>query len=192
MSTNFSELPEDLPVPEDDGAADRLPGSAVPDLRLPSTRGGPIDLVDAAQGLLVAYVYPRTGTPGEPLPAGWNDIPGARGCTPQSCAYRDSLAEFEELGASVIGISAQAPAEQAEFAAREHIPFPLLSDSALHLAEEMRLPTFEVEGMILYKRLTFVAEAGKVIRTFYPIFPPDRNAGEVLNWLGSRRPESDL
>jgi peroxiredoxin len=187
VSTDFSELPDDLPVPEDDGGADRLPGSAVPELRLPSTRGGSIDLVDAAQGVLVAYVYPRTGTPGEPSPAGWDDIPGARGCTPQSCAYRDSLAEFEALGACVIGISAQDPEEQAEFAEREHIPFPLLSDSALRFTDEMQLPTFEVEGMTLYKRLTFVAEAGNVVKVFYPVFPPDRNAGEVLAWLRGRR-----
>jgi peroxiredoxin len=183
VSTDYSELSGNLPVPEDDGAADHLLGSAVPDPRLPSTQGGVIDLADAARERLVVYVYPRTGKPGEPLPTGWDDIPGARGCTPQSCAYRDSLAEFEALGATVIGISAQSPAEQAEFAAREHIPFPLLSDSDLSLAGELRLPTFEVEGMNLYKRLTFVAEAGKVVKVFYPVFPPDRNAGEVLAWL---------
>ncbi len=183
MSTDFSELPDDLPVPEDDGAADRLPGSAVPDLRLLSTRGGAVDLADAARGLLVAYVYPRTGRPGEPSPAGWDDIPGARGCTPQSCAYRDSLAEFTALDATVVGISAQTPAEQREFAEREHIPFPLLSDGDLRLATELDLPTFEVEGMTLYKRLTFVAEEGKIIKVFYPVFPPDRNADEVLGWL---------
>jgi peroxiredoxin len=183
VNADFSELPENLPVPRDDGAADHLPGSAVPDLRLPSTPGGSIDLVDAAQKRLVAYVYPRTGTPGEPLPEGWDDIPGARGCTPQSCAYRDSLTEFTALGATVIGISAQSPEEQREFAERERIPFALLGDSSLHLAAELRLPTFKVEGMTLYKRLTFVAEAGKIVKVFYPVFPPDRNAGAVLTWL---------
>ena len=141
------------------------------------------DLAELAQERLVAYVYPRTGTPGEPLPVGWDDIPGARGCTPQSCAYRDSLAEFSALGATVVGISAQSPGEQAEFAKREHIPFPLLSDSGLRLAEALRLPTFEAGGMTLYRRLTLVAEAGRIRKAFYPVFPPDRNAAEVLAWL---------
>ncbi|HET7122386.1 MAG TPA: peroxiredoxin [Solirubrobacterales bacterium] len=170
--TDYRQLPVDLPVPEDDGGANHLPGSRLPER-----------LAGLGADLLVAYVYPRTGTPGEPSPVGWDDIPGARGCTPQSCAYRDALAEFEALGASVVGISAQSAAEQAEFAAREHIPFPLLSDPELQLADEMGLPTFEVEGMTLYKRLTFVAEASEIVRVFYPVFPPDRNAAEVLAWL---------
>lgn len=187
MGADYSQLPASLPVPEDDGAADHLAGTVLPGLRLPSTLGGSIDLAEAARELLVAYVYPRTGTPGQPLPAGWDDIAGARGCTPQSCAYRDSLAEFSSLGAAVIGISAHGPAEQAEFAEREHIPFPLLSDSGLTLAAELQLPTFEADGMTLYKRLTLVAEAGKVSKVFYPVFPPDRNAAEVLAWLKRRR-----
>jgi len=157
----------------------------MPDVRLVSPNGGSAGLTDLARERLVAYVYPRTGVPGQPLPAGWDDIPGARGCTPQSCAYRDSLAEFERLGATVVGISAQPSEEQREFAAREHIPFPLLSDPDLKLAASLRLPTFEVEGMTLYKRLTFVAEAGRIVKVFYPVFPPDRNAAEVLAWLGS-------
>src|SRR6202008_234720 len=119
-------------------------------------------------------------------PAGWDDIPGARGCTPQSCAFRDTLAEFAALDATVIGISAQAAEEQREFAAREHIPFPLLSDSDLRLAELLRLPTFEVEGATLCKRLTFVAAGGRLVKLFYPGFPPDRNAAEVLAWLADR------
>lgn len=190
MSTDYTELPADLPVPEDDGAADHLPGLEIPaGLALPSTQGGEVDLAEAAAmpGRLVAYVYPRTGVPGEPSPAGWDDIPGARGCTPQSCAFRDALAEFGRLGATVVGISAQSPAEQAEFAAREQIPFPLLADPGLELAAALRLPTFEVEGMTLYRRLTLVAEGGRVVRAFYPVFPPDRNAAEVLGWL-SREP----
>ena len=121
--------------------------------------------------------------PGQPSPAGWDDIPGARGCTPQSCAFRDALEEFGRLGATVVGISAQSPAEQAEFAEREHIPFPLLADPGLRLAGALGLPTFEVEGMTLYRRLTFVAEASRVVKAFYPVFPPDRNAAEVLGWL---------
>jgi len=183
VSADYRQMPADLPAPEDDGAADHLGGIAVPDLNLPSTLGGSIDLAEAARDRLVAYVYPRTGTPGEPLPNGWDDIPGARGCTPQSCAYRDSLVEFSSLGAAVIGISAQSSEEQAEFAEREHIPFPLLSDSGLRLATGLRLPTFEAGGMTLYKRLTLIAEEGTIRKVFYPVFPPDRNAAEVLTWL---------
>jgi peroxiredoxin/G:T/U-mismatch repair DNA glycosylase len=164
-------------------AADHLSGMRLPALALPSTQGAQLDLTNLAAERLVAYVYPRTGVPGVPLPEGWDDIPGARGCTPQSCAYRDALAEFERLGATVVGISAQTPAEQVEFAAREHIPFPLLSDEHLRLAAELRLPTFEVEGTCLYRRLTLVAEAALIVKTFYPVFPPDRNAAEVLAWL---------
>jgi peroxiredoxin len=186
VSLDFSQLPADLPVPEDDGAADHLPGSAVPQLALPSTQRGSLDLAQAATGLLVAYVYPRTGVPGQPLLDGWDDIPGARGCTPQSCAYRDAVAAFSAVGASIIGISTQSPAEQNEFAEREHIPFPLLSDSDLRLAETLQLPTFEAGGVTLYKRLTFVAEAGEIVKVFYPVFPPDRDASEVLGWLRER------
>jgi peroxiredoxin len=152
---------------------------------LVSTNAGTVDVAELAQERLVAYAYPMTGTPGQPLPQGWDDIPGARGCTPQSCAFRDAIGEFSKLGASVIGISAQSAAEQREFAEREHIPFPLLSDSDLALAREMLLPTFEVEGRTLYRRLTFVAEHGNIVKVFYPVFPPDRNAGEVLAWLAT-------
>jgi peroxiredoxin len=177
-------LPPDLLVPEDDGAADHLAGMAVPSLALPATGGEALDLAELATGRLVAYLYPRTGTPGQPLLDGWNDIPGARGCTPQSCSYRDALAEFKRLGATVVGISAQDAAEQVEFAAREHIPFPLLSDPGLRLAAALRLPSFEAAGMTLYRRLTLVAEAGTIVKAFYPVFPPDRDAAEVLGWLG--------
>lgn len=173
----YAALPPDLPVPEDDGAADHLPGMALPPL---------LGLDELGRERLVAYIYPRTGVPGVPSPDGWDDIPGARGCTPQSCSYRDALAEFERLGATVVGISAQTGAEQAEFATREHIPFPLLSDPDLQLAEALRLPTFEVDGMRLYKRLTLVAEAGEVVKVFYPVFPPDRDAAAVLGWLRTR------
>jgi peroxiredoxin len=187
---DYAALPPGLPVPEDDGAAGHLPGLELPPgLSLPSTQGEDVDLAAAAaKGTLVLYVYPRTGVPGEPLPAGWDDIPGARGCTPQSCAYRDSLAEFGTLGAMVVGLSAQTPAEQAEFAERQGIPYPLLADPDLRLAGALRLPTFEVEGMTLYRRLTMVVEDGRVARAFYPVFPPDRDAGEVLAWLRDRRP----
>jgi len=189
MSADFTQLPPDLPVPEDDGAADHLAGMALPTVALPSTMGEPMSLARApgTAGTVVAYVYPRTGTPGEPSPVGWDDIPGARGCTPQSCAYRDSLGEFAALGAAVIGISAQDPAEQREFAAREHIPFPLLSDSGLQLRDALRLPTFEAAGLTLYRRLTLIAETGRIVKAFYPVFPPDRDATEVLAWLRDRR-----
>jgi peroxiredoxin len=184
---DYTKLPADLPVPDDDGAAEHLPGLSLPALSLPSTRGaGATSLAALADGLLVAYLYPRTGVPGEPLLAGWDDIPGARGCTPQSCAYRDALAEFAQLGTSVVGVSAQIPAEQLEFSEREHIPFPLLADPGLRLAAALGLPTFEVDGMTLYRRLTLVAESGRILKAFYPVFPPDRDAAEVLGWLRSR------
>lgn len=188
--SDYTSLPDDLPAPEDDGAADHLRGTPVPHVALPATSGGEIDLAELATGLLVAYVYPRTGVPGEPPPDGWDHIPGARGCTPQSCSYRDSLAAFERHGARLVGISAQSAAEQAEFAAREHIPYSLLADPGLRLAEALGLPTFAVEiagaDVTLYKRLTFVAEEGVIVKAFYPVFPPDRDAADVLAWLGSR------
>lgn len=185
MSDEFRELPEGLPVPVDDGAADHLPGMPVPSVRLVSTLGGQMDLADAAREQVVVYVYPRTGTPGEPLPDGWDAIPGARGCTPQSCAFRDHVEALAAAGAQILGLSAQAPDEQKEFAGREHIPYPLLSDSSLELAASLRLPTFTVAGMRLYRRLTFVARRGRIDKVFYPVFPPDRNASEVLAWLRS-------
>jgi len=183
----FGDLPRDLPVPVDDGAADHLVGLQLPALALPSTWGGTAELTTQEEDRLVVYVYPRTGAPGEPLPEGWDDIPGAPGCTPQSCAYRDSLAQFSSLGATVVGISAQSPEEQRQFAEREHIPFALLSDSDLRLADELGLPSFETAGMALYKRLTLIAESGKIVKVFYPVFPPDRDAAEVLAWLASGR-----
>jgi peroxiredoxin len=154
-------------------------------VRLPSTLGGQVDLSAAPDGdaRLVAYVYPRTGVPGVPSPDGWDAIPGARGCTPQSCSFRDHVAELAAAGGHVVGISAQSRAEQAEFAAREHIPYPLLADPDLELAEAMRLPTFETAGMTLYRRLTLVARRGTIEKVFYPVFPPDRNAADVLAWL---------
>lgn len=186
MSGDYGRLPADLPVPRDDGAADGLVGRSLPDLALPSTLGGELRLPDAAAGLLVVYVYPMTGTPGRALPEGWDDIPGARGCTPQSCAYRDALAEFGGLGASLLGISAQTAAEQAEFAAREHIPYPLLADDGFRLAGDLGLATFGAEGRTFYRRLTFVAAASRIVKVFYPVFPPDRDAAEVLAWLRER------
>ena len=182
-------LPPDLPVPIDDGAADHLQGADLPSLSLPSTSGGEVDLVEAAEGTLVLYCYPRTGRPGEPLPSGWDEIPGARGCTPQSCAFRDHFAELQALGGAVLGLSAQPLEDQVEFADRVHLPYPVLSDPALRLADALRLPTFEVAGMRLYRRLTLVASERRIVKVFYPVFPPDRNASEVLSWLADWAPK---
>jgi peroxiredoxin len=189
---DYLSLPSDLPEPVDDGAADHLLGSPVPEVRLSAASGGERDLSEVARTLAVVYVYPRTGVPGEPLPDGWDLIPGARGCTPQSCAFRDSAAAIRSHGAVIVGVSAQAPEEQREFADREHIPYPLLSDVDLRLAAALGLPTFEVAGMRLYRRLTFIAREGRIEKVFYPVFPPDRNAAEVLAWLASAADEPRL
>jgi peroxiredoxin len=177
-------LPDDLPVPEDDGACDGLEGRRLPSLELPETAGGPLNLNElGADGTAVLFIYPRTGKPGEPLPPGWDLIPGARGCTPQSCAFRDLHGEFAERGVRVIGLSAQSPEDQLEFAKRVHLEFPLLSDPGLELGAALGLPTFEVAGMTLYKRVTLVIGGGEIVKVFYPVFPPDRNASDVLAWL---------
>jgi peroxiredoxin len=174
-------LPEGLPVPEDDGAADHLEGMKLPALELPSSRG----TVDLRQ-FEVLYVYPRTGRPGRAMLRGWDGIPGARGCTPQSCGFRDRASELEALGARVAGLSAQSLDEQVEFASRNGISYPVISDEQLRLHELLRLPTFEVEGLTLYKRLALVAEDGRIVKVFYPVFPPDRNADDVLAWVRER------
>ena len=178
-------LPANLPVPEDDGAADHLTGATVPSLVLDSSQG-PVDLADLARERLVLYVYPRTGRPGQPMLPGWDDIPGARGCTPQSCGFRDHAAELAALGARVAGLSAQSLDDQVEFAERSRMPFPVVSDERLELARALDLPTFEVEGLTLYRRLALVAERGRIVKVFYPVFPPDRHAEEVLAWMSSR------
>ena len=181
---DFRSLPDDLPVPEDDGGADGLRGCEVPSVVLEAAGGEPVDLAQAAAGgTLVVYVYPRTGTPGEPSPDGWDAIPGARGCTPENCSFRDHAAELAALRARVHGLSSQPIAEQREFAARERMPFPLLNDSDLRLARELQLPTFQAGGMTLYKRLTFIARGGRIDHVFYPIFPPDTHVDEVLSAL---------
>ena len=182
-AADYRALPADLPVPPDDGAADHLRGLAVPDLSLPSTLGGDCDLRGLTAATAVIYVYPRTGTPGEDSPPGWDAIPGARGCTPQSCGFRDHAAELADLGATVAGLAAQPFAEQQEFAAREHLPFALLNDAALLLEDAIGLPTFEIAGMRLYRRLTLIARGGRIEHVMYPVFPPDRNAADVVAWL---------
>jgi peroxiredoxin len=171
-------LPPGLPVPEDDGAADHLLGLELPDLTLASSRGD-VNVRDFA----VLYVYPRSGRPGVPLLPGWDETPGARGCTPQSCAFRDL---YPDLGVLVAGLSAQTLDDQLEFAERNRMPFPVVADPELRLGAALRLPTFEIEGLTLYKRITLVAEDARIVKVFYPVFPPDANAGDVLRFLQSR------
>lgn len=179
-------LPPDLPAPADDGAADHLPGLALPSLALSATEGGAVDLA-ALPGRTVVYAYPRTGRPDRPLPTpDWNAIPGARGCTPQSCAYRDLAAELAALGARVLGLSTQDTAYQREAAERLQLPFPLLSDKSLAFAAALALPTFEVDDMTLIRRLTLVANDGVIETVFYPVFPPDADAANVAAWLLAR------
>ena len=179
------QVPTDLPIPLDDGATDHLVGLEVPRLVLDSSEG-PVDLAALAAELAVLYVYPATGVPGRPSPDGWDAIPGARGCTPQSCAFRDHAGELAELGARIAGLSAQPLEQQIEFARRENMPFPVIADPRLELGEALGLPTFEFAGATLYKRVTLVLEAGRVAHCFYPVFPPDRNAAEVVAWLRAR------
>lgn len=176
-------LPPDLPVPVDDGAADHVAGSLLPALRLRATDGSTPNLAELAAATLVVYVYPQTGVPGRPIPDGWDEIPGARGCTPQSCAFRDISAELDALGATVVGVSAQALHEQCDFAAREHLPYRLLNDSDFALVRELGLPTFEFDGRRYFRRLTFIARCGRIEKVFYPVFPPQRNAADVISWL---------
>ena len=174
-----------IPAPPDDGAAGHLPGLKVPSIPLPATDGTTVDL-SALAGLVVVYAYPRTGLPGVENPPGWDLIPGARGCTPQSCGFRDHFAELKALGVGhLFGLSTQDTAYQAEAAARLHLPFPILSDEHLTLARALRLPTFETSGMTLLKRLTLVIRDGGIEHVFYPVFPPDRNAGDVVAWLSA-------
>ena len=181
--TDVTALPPDLPAPKDDGAADHLPGMRLPSLTLPATSGGTVDL-SASSGRTVLYVYPATGVPGQPLPSDdWDTIPGARGCTPQSCAFRDHHAELADLGAAVLGLSRQTPDAQAEAAARLHLPFALLSDMDGRLTEALRLPTFETGGRTFLKRMTLVLRDGAIEHALYPVFPPDRSADDAIAWL---------
>ncbi len=180
---DLMQLPTDLPVPVNDGACDHLTGIAVPSIVLPSTAGDIVNLAETAAPRTVVYVFPRTGQPGEPGPPGWDDIPGARGCTPQSCAFRDHHAELVALGAEVYGLSTQPTDYQQEMAERLHLPFAVLSDSNLTFAHALKLPLFEWDGKTLIKRLTLVLRGGRIEYVFYPVFPPDRNADSVISWL---------
>ncbi|MBI3855244.1 MAG: peroxiredoxin [Planctomycetes bacterium] len=181
------ELPKDLPVPEDDGACKHLPGRDLPALSLLSTAGRRVRLNEQAQSRTVFFFYPRTGRPGAAIPEAWNQIPGARGCTPHSCAYRDLYAEFRKLETAVFGVSSQDTEYQQEFARRSNLPYEILSDLEFKLTDALRLPTFLFEGTRLIKRLAFVAEKGRIAKVFYPVFPPDKNADTVLAWLRQGR-----
>jgi len=176
-------LPPDIPVPQDDGAADHLTGLHLPDLALPVTSGASVNLA-TLKGRTVLYIYPRTGVPGINLPPGWNDIPGARGCTPQSCGFRDHFTELQRLGvAQVFGLSTQDTAYQQEAASRLHLPFAILSDEKLAFTKALKLPTFNVAGMTLLKRMAWVIDDGVIAKVFYPVFPPDKSAEEVAAWI---------
>ena len=175
-------LPADIPAPQDDGGARHLPGAKLADLALPATSGAAVNLARLA-GRTVLY-YPRTGVPGVDLPPGWNDIPGARGCTPQSCGFRDHFAELKGLGVShLFGLSTQDTDYQRGAAERLHLPFAILSDAGLTFTRALRLPTFTVAGMTLLKRMALVIDDGVIVKAFYPVFPPDKNAEEVIAWL---------
>ncbi|HJS47730.1 MAG TPA: peroxiredoxin [Gemmatimonadales bacterium] len=188
-SDDLHTLPPDLPIPVDDGACRHLPGLALPSVALPSTRGGEVRLDRPAARFTVIYCYPRTGLPDAEPPGGlaaWDAIPGMRGCTPQACAYRDHHAELGSLGAEVFGVSTQDTAYQQEMAERLHLPFAVLSDAALRFTRALQLPTERVAGELVLRRLTLLAEAGRIVDVFHPVFPPDADAGRVTDWLRRR------
>jgi peroxiredoxin len=178
----LTKLPKDLPIPLDDGGCNHLTGNSLPSISLASTQGKYIDL-STISGYVVIYCYPMTGRPGVDLPTGWDDVPGARGCTPQSCAFRDHYQELNELGSQVFGLSTQSSEYQAEAKMRLHLPFELLSDSELTFAHTLNLPIFEIDNKQLIKRVTLVVKNGSIVKVFYPVFPPDQNADDVINWL---------
>lgn len=191
---DVSTLPTELPEPEDDGACNHLTGLELPNITLESTSAKRVLLSSIAKKRSVIYIYPMTGRPDRALPEAWDMIPGARGCTPQSCAFRDHYAELKALGADVYGLSTQAVAYQQEAKARLHLPFDLLSDHKLELVKALNLPTFEVADLasissdisaLLIKRVTLIVSAGKIDKVFYPVFPPDQNAQDVLRYLAT-------
>ena len=178
-----------IPAPADDGKAAHLEGQSLPDVTLEATTGPAVTLSDL-RGITVFYIYPMTGRPDRDLPDGWDQIPGARGCTPQSCAFRDHFAELQEWGVQgLFGISTQSQDYQIEAAERLHLPFPLLSDAEQALGKALNLPGIEVEGQHLHKRLTMIAEDGVILKTFYPVFPPDQDAANVIAWLRAHAEE---
>jgi peroxiredoxin len=179
---NVFDLPEGIPVPTDDGASDHLQGMRLPSVSLMSTAGETVDLAKLP-GRIVVFCYPMTGRPDQDLPRGWDEIPGARGCTPQSCSFRDHHAELRDLGARVFGLSTQDTEYQREAAERLNLPYELLSDEDLRFAGALALPTFEAGGMVLLRRLTMIIDEGHIEKVFYPVFPPGKNAEEVIGWL---------
>jgi peroxiredoxin len=181
-------LPSDLPVPADDGASRHLLGMALPNVRLRSTADRWVTLTNIPAPRVIVYCYPMTGVPGKPLPAGWDDIPGARGCTPETCGFRNHHKELLKLGAEVFGMSTQTTSYQQEMVNRLHVPFEVLSDQHLRFTRAMRLPTLVAAGMVLLKRLTLVVSDNLVEKVFYPVFPPDTHAEEVVAWL-TRNPK---
>jgi peroxiredoxin len=182
--SDLNQLPADLPVPEDDGGADHLPGMRVPGLELPSTAGSKVGLDQLGAGRTVLYIYPLTGSPDTDLPQGWDSIPGARGCTTEACDFRDHHQELLAAGAEgVFGLSSQATPYQREVVERLNLPFEMLSDPALNVADALDLPTFEAGGFTLYKRITLIIHDGQIEHVFYPIFPPNVHAQQVLSWL---------
>lgn len=188
-SDNLHALPDELPVPQNDGACDHLPGARLPPIALQATSGESVALSEAGTPWVVIYCYPRTGKPDhEPLGGtqAWNAIPGARGCTPQSCAYRDHHAELHALGATVYGLSTQDTEYQREAVERLHLPFPLLSDARLAFAGALRLPTFVAAGQELIRRLTLIARDGRIEKVFYPVYPADSDAEHVMAWLAAQ------
>jgi peroxiredoxin len=180
-------LPPGIPAPQDDGGARHLSGAKLPDLALPATDGSAVNL-SKLTGRTIVYVYPRTGVPGVDPPEGWDQIPGARGCTPQSCSFRDHFGELKRLGvAQLHGLSTQDTAYQREAAMRLHLPFSILSDEKLKLTRALSLPTFSTAGMTLLKRMALVIDDGMITKAFYPVFPPDKSAAEVIAWLQASR-----
>jgi len=172
-----------IPAPEDDGGASHLPGTRIPSITLPATDGSTVDL-ETLEGRSVIYTYPMTGRPDVPLPDGWDRVPGARGCTPQSCTFRDHSTELKELGVEhIFGISTQDTEYQKEAAERLHLPFALLSDADLRLKNALNLPTMTVEQKTLLKRLTLIVDGGCITHAIYPVFPPDESAASVIEWL---------
>jgi peroxiredoxin len=182
----LTELPENLPVPEDDGACDHLPGLKLPALSLSATNGESINL-STHSGWMLIYCYPMTGRPDRNLPADWNTIPGARGCTPQACAFRDHYQELAALDTDVYGLSTQTSDDQLEAKQRLHLPFELLSDHNLDFANALKLPVFVADNMKLIKRLTMIVFDGTIRKVFYPVFPPDSNATQVIEWLQANK-----